>query len=484
MYNNLLSLFYVVKKSELKKFLSMSLLIFCILFNYSFIYSIKDGLIVPNLGAQAASFIELWIILPAVFIFAMGYLKLSTLITNKEKLFYIICCFFLTFFLIFAFFLYPNLESIKPNQIFIAKLIEKLPYLKWFIIIYNNWPLVLFNIFSELWINTLLSLLFWQYANSITPSDQAKRFYPVFALMGNFSLIGSGILLKQICTNSKAINTIQYITILIVTVGVISMLLFKYLHIISEKEIISLVTNKHKDKHHLSFKESLKLVFCSEYLWFIAIAVIAYGITINLSQGLWKAQIIKLYPSPEEYVLFMADYQKWVGMASIVMMLITSIMVRKLSWLASAITTPIIMFITGSIFFSWISFNKLIILFLPEHSYLMLAIFIGAIHIVFAKSAKFSLFDTTKELAYISLEENLRDKGKAAVDLLGERVGKSAGALLQSVLFIIIPNATYDDFAPLFLLVSICIWFIWLITIKSLNKKYLDYNICSHNNLD
>jgi AAA family ATP:ADP antiporter len=171
----------------------------------------------------------------------------------------------------------------------------------------------------------------------------------------------------------------------------------------------------------------------------------------------------------------MADYQKWVGIASIIVMLFTSIMIRKLSWLTSAIATPIVMLTTGSIFFSWISFDQLIIQFLSEHSYLIFAVFIGTIHIILAKSSKFSLFDATKELAYIPLEENLRDKGKAAVDLLSERIGKSGGALLQSALFIMIPNASYGQFAPLFLFVSICFWFIWLIAIKSLNKKYLDY---------
>ena len=144
----------------------MALLIFCILFNYSFIHSLKDSLIIPNLGAEAANFIDLWVVLPVVFIFTLSYLKLSTLITNKEKLFYLICSFFLIFFIIFASLLYPNLKSIKPNQIFIKELIEELPHLKWFIIIYNDWPLALFNVFSELWISTMLSLLFWQYANN------------------------------------------------------------------------------------------------------------------------------------------------------------------------------------------------------------------------------------------------------------------------------------------------------------------------------
>ena len=98
MSSNFLSLLSVVKRNELKNFTLMALLIFCILFNYSFIHSLKESLIIPNLGAEAANFIDLWIVLPAVFIFTLSYLKLSTLITNKEKLFYLICSFFLIFY--------------------------------------------------------------------------------------------------------------------------------------------------------------------------------------------------------------------------------------------------------------------------------------------------------------------------------------------------------------------------------------------------
>ena len=278
MSNYFLSLVSVVKRSELKKFTLMALLIFCILFNYSFIHSLKESLIVPNLGAEAANFIDVWVVLPIVFIFTMGYLKLSTLITNKEKLFYLICSFFLIFYIVFAFLLYPNLKSVKPNQIIIKELIEESPHLKWFIIIYSDWPLVLFNVFSELWISTMLSLLFWQYANSVTSPEQAKRFYPMFGLIGNFSLIGCGILLKRICVNSKAIEAIWYITILIVLTGLICMVIFRYLHILSAKENLILPISICSNKRKLSFKESLKLIFNSEYLGLLAVALIAYGI--------------------------------------------------------------------------------------------------------------------------------------------------------------------------------------------------------------
>ena len=61
---------------------------------------------------------------------------------------------------------------------------------------------------------------------------------------------------------------------------------------------------------------------------------------------------------------------------------------------------------------------------------LLVAVAAGALMSVLSKATKYALFDPTTQMAYIPLDAESKSKGKAAIDVLGSRVGKSLGALL------------------------------------------------------
>merc|ERR1719326_1722015 len=93
---------------------------------------------------------------------------------------------------------------------------------------------------------------------------------------------------------------------------------------------------------------------------------------------------------------------------------------------------------TGIVFFSlilqpgmWAPFTAMFGL-----TPLMCAVIVGAAQNVFTKSAKYGMFDPCKEIAYIPLDNESKTKGKAAIDVIGNPLGKSGGSFIQQFLIV------------------------------------------------
>ena len=474
-YAQLRKIIWPIESNELKKFLPMAFMMMCILFNYAILRSIKDSLIVVKIGAEAIGFMKLYIVLPSAVIAMMIYAKLCNLMDYK-KVFYTVTAFFIVYFLVFSLLLYPYPESFHLSNETIELLSAQYPRFKWLIRIIGKWSYASFYVMAELWGAMMVSLLFWQFANSVIKTEEAKRFYSMFGMLGNLGLPAAGFVLG--ISLADLVATTQIKIICTVASGVLIMLTYYYINecVLSDPKYQPTGGPKaKKSKAKLSLAESFKLIFSSKYLGMIAILIFSYGVSINLVEGVWKAKAKELYPTTEAYQQFMGYFQTVQGIGAIIFMIIGSNILRTVSWRTAAMLTPLMILVTGLGFFGFILFDEVLAIYLAgftSSGLLALAVSIGTWQQVLAKATKYSLFDSTKEMAYIPLDDELKSKGKAAVDVVGGRFGKSGGAAIQSTFFLLFPSLGFVEAIPYFGAAFFLIVMAWLYAVNKLSVEY------------
>lgn len=485
--SKLKDIFWPIEKSEIKLFAPLALMMLCVLFNFGALRSIKDSLVVPNIGAEVISFLKFWLVLPSTIIFTLIYVKLSN-IFNYEHLFYIIVSFFLGVFTLFTYVIFPHQELYHPSKELLDSLILSYPNLKWFIFIFGKWSYAIMYIFCELWSAVVINLLFWQFANHIFDTNSAKRFYPFLGMVGNLGLVIAGNVLVSFSDLSGVsdvnilglyANNQQFqcdmvlkpIMKSIIFAGMLAMVLYYYIN----RYVLPSHSMQHnfdqpgkKTQTKLSFSESIKMLINSKYIGHIILLVLCYGLVINILEGPWKAKVKELYPNTIDYLHFMGRFNIWMGVSCVTFMVIGSNILRRFSWRTSALITPFMLLCTGFIFFMFVLFSNSNSFFNPIY----FAVIIGAIQNILSKSTKYSLFDSTKEMAYIPLSLELRTKGKAAAEVIGLKFGKSLGAFIQSSVFILVPMATFDSVIVYLLTIFVVVIILWIWNVFSLNKEY------------
>lgn len=483
-FGKLRKIFWPIYNYELKKVIPMLLMFFFISFNYSIMRNIKDALIVtaPGSGAEAIPFLKVWGVIPAALIFMVIYAKLSNIL-SKPKLFYSSVIPFVIFFLIFDLVLYPAQAAIHPHEIG-ENLQNAAPTgLYGLIALFRNWSFALFYIFAELWGSVVLSLLFWGFANDTTKVEESKRFYALFGIGANIALEFSGHATKyyaQVKDNlpvgtDPMQNTLNGLTTLFTIAAILIMIIYWWInkYVLTEPRFYDPTKIKTKSaKPKMSMKDSFKFLIHSKYMLYIAILVIAYGISINLIEVTWKNQVGLLYPSTNEYLGFMGNYNRAVAWTTIFMMLfVTSNVIRVFGWRFAALITPSVLFITGIIFVSIVIFmNKVEPLVAAiGMTPLFAAVLVGTIQNVMSKSSKYSLFDPTKEMTYIPLDQESKVKGKAAIDVVGARLGKAGGSVILQILGFV---GTLSTITPYIAVIVFCIIFTWMVATFKLSNAF------------
>lgn len=318
----------------------------------------------------------------------------------------------------------------------------------------------------------------------------------MFGFLGNFGLLLSGPMIIYISHSIHSLGLtrsestammLQYLMAFVIIAGIILLSTFYWMNrnVLTDKKYYDpeVMGETKKKKAKLSMVESFKYILQSPYLGLIALLVLAYGISINLFEGIWKGQIAIAYPTEVEYNRVMGGLSTITGGMAVILMLVGSNLLRRFSWRTCALITPVIL-ITGSLlFFGVIYYNNSL---LPENmkiidaikqgiidkELIVFAVGLGVFINAFAKAVKYSLFDPTKEMAYIPLDPELKVKGKAAVDVIGARGGKSAGSYIQMGLLTMFSGSALYQLVPIIAPIAVGIVFLWILSVFGLSKRF------------
>lgn len=467
----------------------MFFIFFLISFNYNALRAYKDSLVVtaPNSGAEAIPFIKVWAILPCALIITYLFTRLANRY-SREKVFYIMMCLFLSFFFLFTFVLFPAQDYLHPNN-FADKVQAFLPEgAKGLIAVFRNWTFTLFYVMSELWGTAILSLIFWGFANEVTTVQEARRYYGVLMVGANIAGIFSGqvsvyfagdIFIPSLPYGQNAWDqSILFLNCSIIACGVITIGLFRWLNknVIRHEQRQEELPEK-EEKVKMSLRKNFSYLANSKYLVCIAAIVLTYNVAINLIEVVWKNQIKQVYPNPSEYSAYMGEVMTLMAIiATLASIFITGNIMRRFSWTVSALIPPVLILVTGLAFFAFVLFHHSNVSWVGwvagffGSTPLLLSVSLGSLQNCISRACKYTLFDATKEMAFIPLSKESKLKGKAAIDGVGSRLGKSGGSVIHQGLLIFF--STVGASTPYVAIVFLGIVLVWILAVLSLGKQF------------
>ncbi|CAM9350401.1 unnamed protein product [Pylaiella littoralis] len=438
------AVFPIYGGEETGKFLALGGIQFFIIFVLTLTRDLKDTLIITSCGAEAISFLKVYGVLPAAAVFMLGYSKVSTML-SKRALFYVTALPFFVFYLFFKLIMYPMRASLHPSEAAVAALSGLPEGMSYVVNLYRYWTFALFYVVSELYSSVSIGVLFWQFANDIVPVAQAKRFYPLFGQMSSLAPVVAGLCVVRF-TNAvsstggkgKGVTEglLDFVLNLVMVAGGAIFALYEVSTALSVREQkrleaagggpVTKIAAKGK-KPKLGLKESFRVLGKSKYLGFLATLVLGYGLCIAMTEVMWKSMVKRQYPAAVDYARFMGKYSSTLGMTTFVVIFFGSNLIKHVGWRAGALATPLSMALLAAPLFGVVIASKGDL----GGTGLAFAVTVGTVQSVLSKATKYALFDPTTQMAYIPLDEESKVKGKAAIDGLGSRLGKSGASFMQ-----------------------------------------------------
>jgi AAA family ATP:ADP antiporter len=391
--------------------------------NYALLRSARNALAVADLGGGAGSipWFELCGTMPG----AVAMTFALTWLLNRypiRKVFFLTIGVFVAFFLLFAFAIYPFLPLLR------ALLLEAtwLPFHGAWAQLLPQFISMVFFTMAELWKIALFTVLFWGFINQYVPYEQAKKYYAPLMLGTSVGTMFASPLIS-LCTSDWLSEKLwsRSLCWMMLGLAVVSLAVAWMFDRLCRacSEPVSPAPAQKKSENALSVWESFQIVLRSRYLMLLAWVTIADYIAYSLGEVIFLDILKQRYPDPREYCSFMGQLSLWNGLlTALSALIITPYVLQRCRWVVASLVTPICLLVTqGAFFFT---------LWHPVYSgRIDLLVFFGSLLFVLVRTAKYTLFDTSKEISFLLLPPLEKMQGKLIIDGMCARLGRGSGSL-------------------------------------------------------
>jgi AAA family ATP:ADP antiporter len=179
------------------------------------------------------------------------------------------------------------------------------------------------------------------------------------------------------------------------------------------------------------------------------------------------------YPNPLQFSLYISRVTSITGVFSVLLALfVCRQAIQQFGWTATALITPFIWLITGLAFLfgilmedNFLYQNFVAFLDLTPIAFTVL---VGATQLSLGRASKYTLFDQTKEMAFIPLDPSEQRTGKVWIEGIVTWVGKLGAALIYQLFLVLCLEACLVSYV---LFIFIALLLIWIICVRQLGRN-------------
>ena len=327
-----------------------------------------------------------------------------------------------------------NIRSVIVGSI--GFLAVNLLIIRW--LFYVDTPII--YMFFYIWVGIfgiLVISLYWILANNLFNVGQSKRlfsFLTLSAILG--SIVGSE-------TSSLIVSTAFFVTedLLYICVGLM-VLAMGLIWLLPEGDSSSPSEKKLEQEKSFSGFDVAKSIFTSKYQFIIAGIIVLTTLATTFTDYQFKVLSHDAYPLTEDLTAFMGTFYAGISLGSfLIQVLFSSGIIKKWGLTGAVLSRPAGMFI-----------GAILMAFEPVLASIVILNGVDG-------STRYSIDKTGRELLFLPLSQNVKERTKVFIDLFLDRFARGIAGVILMILLLLTANTVY---VVTYLLLATIIGWIWL----------------------